>query len=505
LNHIAFKPITIVCAIALSFLIQNICCPEVHSFTLNESVTAFPEPDPDWKIFSKSLKVSPDSTILAVVAKKGDHMAVIRNGVLQKTFAKIGRATPVFSPDSSVMAYTGYNNGQWHMVVNETVHPGFKAVAPPLFSSDGKHLAYGVQDGLKQRVILDAKQGPEFDGILLKPGHFIFSPDSSRLAYIAAQDKKMLVVDNGKSDKPFDMAAKPAFSPNSKRLVCTVKNGDQWHVLENGKIGPGFDAIDVPFFSPDSKQLAYIATVGKEMLLAVDGEKGSTLDGVANPVFSPDSSRLAYIGVDGQKWFVVLDGKQGERFDRIGAFEFSRDSKHIAYSAQNGDDWMMIFDGKDQGEFDIVSIPVFSSDSATLAYAAKKGDRWQVVVNGTSGTHYDAVTLPVFSPDGSRVVYMAQKADKWSVIVDGQEGPWFDGTSMATFSPDSKHMAYLVKRGQVWSLAVDGVPGEKLFLGGVKGAALVFDSDTRFHTLVMGVDGHAFARVDVEIEELCEI
>ena len=60
---------------------------------------------------------------------------------------------------------------------------------------------------------------------------------------------------------------------------------------------------------------------------------------------------------------------------------------------------------------------------------------------------------------------------------------------------------YLIKRGQAWSLAVDGVPGEQLFLGGVKGATLVFDSDTRFHTLVMGVDKHAFGRVDVEIKE----
>ena len=230
---------------------------------------AFPEPDPEWKIFSQSLKVSPDSATLTGVAKNGDLMAVIRNGERLKAFSKIGRATPIFSPDSAVMAYTGYQNGQWHMVANETVHPGFKAVAPPLFSPDGRHLAYVVQDGVHQRVILDGKKGPQFNGILLKPGQFVFSPDSTRLAYVAAKDKKMLLVDNGNPGKPFEMAAKPAFSPDSRRLAYTVKDGNQWHVLENGKPGPGFDAVDVPFFSPDSKRLAYMATTGKKMMLVV--------------------------------------------------------------------------------------------------------------------------------------------------------------------------------------------------------------------------------------------
>ena len=103
MNHRIYKPYFIISIIALTVFIHHDLCTEAHSFSLNETLTAFPEPPSEWKIFSKSLTVSPDSTILAGVAQNGEKMAVVKNGVLQETFSKIGRATPVFSPDSSIM------------------------------------------------------------------------------------------------------------------------------------------------------------------------------------------------------------------------------------------------------------------------------------------------------------------------------------------------------------------------------------------------------------------
>ena len=165
----------------------------------------------------------------------------------------------------------------------------------------------------------------------------------------------------------------------------------------------------------------------------------------------------------------------------------------------------MVVDGNPRPPFDIVSIPIFSPDGRTLVYAAKRSseesDQWLAVVNDVAGPVFDSITLPFFSPDGRRTAYMARTDKQWRVVSDGVEGPVFDGVSMPAFSPDGKHLAYLIKQGQAWSVAVDGVPGKTRFLGGIKGARLVFDTAARLHTLVMGVDNKAFARLDVTIIE----
>jgi hypothetical protein len=69
-------------------------------------------------------------------------------------------------------------------------------------SPDSKHLAYVARRGEKLFVVVDGKEGKEYDGI--GAGTLIFSPDSKHLAYVAIRGEKRFVVVDGKEGKEYD-------------------------------------------------------------------------------------------------------------------------------------------------------------------------------------------------------------------------------------------------------------------------------------------------------------
>jgi len=62
-------------------------------------------------------------------------------------------------------------------------------------SRDGLHVAYAVQNGGKQLVVIDGKPGPEYDGI--SAGNLVFSPDGKHVLYVARKGDKQLVIVDG--------------------------------------------------------------------------------------------------------------------------------------------------------------------------------------------------------------------------------------------------------------------------------------------------------------------
>ena len=73
-------------------------------------------------------------------------------------------------------------------------------------SPDSKRVAYVTQVGDKQFVVVNGKEGKQYDGIWWEP---IFSPDSKRLAYVAVVGTgllgtKLFVVVGGKEGKQYD-------------------------------------------------------------------------------------------------------------------------------------------------------------------------------------------------------------------------------------------------------------------------------------------------------------
>jgi Tol biopolymer transport system component len=76
-----------------------------------------------------TLTVSPDSSRLAYLAKRGDKWLVVVDGVERKEYDGIGKGSPLFSPD-------------------------------------GMRVGYGAGRGGKQLVVVDGVEGKEYNGFL---------------------------------------------------------------------------------------------------------------------------------------------------------------------------------------------------------------------------------------------------------------------------------------------------------------------------------------------------
>ncbi len=112
-------------------------------------------------------------------------------------------------------------------------------------------------------------------------------------------------------------AANPAFSPDSRRVAYVAARGGKWLVVVDGVEGKEHDGIVAgsPVFSADSKRVAYAARRVAKQLVVVDGVEGKEYDGAANLVFSPDSKRVAYEAKRGDRWLAVVDGVEGKEYD----------------------------------------------------------------------------------------------------------------------------------------------------------------------------------------------
>ena len=90
----------------------------------------------DWEMYLPSLKISPDSTRMAYMVRKGNKFAVIENGQISPTVDSIGKDTPIFSPDSKHMAYIAKKGAKWHIVLDGKENEGYEAAFVPVFSPD---------------------------------------------------------------------------------------------------------------------------------------------------------------------------------------------------------------------------------------------------------------------------------------------------------------------------------------------------------------------------------
>jgi hypothetical protein len=68
----------------------------------------------------------------------------------------------------------------------------------------------------------------------LKAWQLIFSPDGSKVAYVAEHADKQFVVVNDEEGPKFDSVDEPVFSPDSKRLAYGAQEGRRfwWKVMQ---------------------------------------------------------------------------------------------------------------------------------------------------------------------------------------------------------------------------------------------------------------------------------
>ena len=133
-----------------------------------------------------------------------------------------------FSSDGKRVAYAGRNDRtgdvrrrdtECFAVVDGKPGPAYYWVGNLEFSPDGEHIAYRAIKGNKSVMVVDYKEGPEYD--FIDTGRTpIFSPKGNRTAYLVQRrDKnKWFVVVDGQESSEYDQVLNFKFSPNVRNL-----------------------------------------------------------------------------------------------------------------------------------------------------------------------------------------------------------------------------------------------------------------------------------------------
>jgi Tol biopolymer transport system component len=362
---------------------------------------------------------SADAMHFAYEATKGAVTRIVVDGQEWPAFDQV--TMPVFALDGRV-GYGAQKDKQWTVSIagKPIVQCDHIADGMPIFSADAKHFAIEVEIGNKWNINLDGTPGPGFDTIT----NVTFSPNGSRLAYIAEDAGKTHVIIDGKDEPQPDGIRKNSFvfSPDGKHYGYTANVGEKQAVFIDGQKKTAYDGAAPPVFSRDGAHIAYAAAKGKKQVMVIDGVESPEYDSAAMPVFSPDGSRLAYTAIKDHQNFVVLDGKPGPGYDDIGfnAMVFSPDNLHFAYGAKKANHWVLVSDGAEVGTFDAIAegSPMYSPDSKHLAASVRIGAKRLVIVDNQPGPEYDLILRggPIFQPDGS-LAFLAINKNMISRIV----------------------------------------------------------------------------------------
>jgi Tol biopolymer transport system component len=168
-------------------------------------------------------------------------------------------------------------------------------------------------------VVLDGQKGPTF----LEVGEPVFSPDGRSVAYLARVGKdEWAVALNGKAGPTFrEVWGKPLFGPNGERLAYVARLIDKGGkrqlvaVIDGKPSSPRQSVFDLSF-SPDSRHVAYVARDGEVESVVADGQSGPQYDEVLRPRPSEDQLYLAF----GPKGSVEYLARRGDTIYRVRQF-----------------------------------------------------------------------------------------------------------------------------------------------------------------------------------------
>jgi len=325
---------------------------------------------------------------------------------------KIMQRTKLPAKEGDVYSLTLNSDGKrlaylWRGKRRSSVWIGDKKVSPDFgniteliaFCPDGSKVAYSAEARFNNMSVWvnNSRISPEFSQIV----DVVFSPDCSTVAYRAVTHRdfdpkawgKNSIWINGTRVSPEGSSAYPRlpiFSPDGSKVAYIAEIDKKWSVWINDKrVSPEFDMIEGDLiFSPDGSSVAYTGVRDKIASIWIDGKR--QFDNAYGPVFSPDGSKIAYRKVEGGAWSVYINNKKvSPQFRFVSRLAFSSDGSKVAYSA-GGDkenQYVWINDKRVSPEFSpfLIGDLVFSPDGSSVAYRVlyrgKNGFIWSIWIN----------------------------------------------------------------------------------------------------------------------------
>lgn len=385
----------------------------------------------------------------------------------------------------------------------------FTEIENVTFSQDGKHVAYKATVGQKFTVVLDEKEGKQYDRI----DYITFSPNGEKIAYVATLDKKDFVVVNNEEGTRYDEIRNVVFSPDSKLVAYAILYwpggfsglvisglviGDQeFKNLGNALLGSFEDFT----FSQNGKKAAWVTGAESSenidtgnyrkkdevyldyYVITIDLESkktsklsNDTYDNISQLVSSPDGQKIAYTGSKNDKKYISINGSKYELPDNGVSFiipsnysnivlpnfsevslAFSPDSQKLAYvTYDTGKNYLILGDQRfDTLDFYGLETPiVFSPNGKRTAFGVR--DKLAIgnymIVDNHKEKVYEGISYPVFSPDSQKVAYVVEENNKKFIVINGKEIEISEIIyTSPIFTADSKMIGYGAKSGnELW-------------------------------------------------------
>jgi WD40 repeat protein/serine/threonine protein kinase len=423
------------------------------------------EPSPPYDgIARNSLLFSPDGSRCSFSAIDRAKAFRVTDGNGGRAFDETGTDF-VFSPDGKRTAYAAKDGGNWFLVVDGEVQRQIEGIVPHTltFSPDSKRLAYAVAKADHTcYIVVDGKAGPVYDSIGAGPPPrfrfwqgpigVVFSPDSRRLAYLAAQGgKKFLVVDGRPEEIGIDLLwAEPSgdgaiyFSSDSSRFAYGGVRAKRFFFVVDGNLSREYDNLRHFEFSQDGTHFAFAAAKGNRFVITVDGvERAEYGAVVAGPVFRPDGI-LEFLAADEKSlWRVEVKNLPRLPALPLTSQEVETDTSHL--SKIDVHQWqVMCWENK--------RWKLYPADKMTLT----EGPDAIRVENTTDGNWLATFAHTVHSFDGDFSAVVEVKGGHFVSLISS------DGADRTVFcdcpSDASWHVFNVQRRGKRIGCFVDGRP-----------------------------------------------
>jgi hypothetical protein len=331
------------------------------------------------------------ATVRASAASPGSPMLLLMDGkpVLKADSVKLHVPPAGNMNVAEVLQGSNRATGVKFLVIDGKKVPGSEipasvAIQQFVFSPDGKHYAcvYGNKTGTGATwVFSDGKKGLNYQDIQ----QLAFTPDSSKLVYLALTNGKRFIVYGGQESDGVMGVLDPVTAPAGNHVAAIFPsiNGAPGKFYLDGKTTPvpGRAAVSVSF-SPDGAHYAYNC----DGRLVLDGvvQENSAMHGNNDVkfIFSPDSKHVAHFSTKistspwtpgiflDRKWFPVEAGITSG----ITRMAFTPDSKHLVWALETADyHFRAYIDGK----------PVFEASRPTQGTELNSAAWWEPAGDGT--------------------------------------------------------------------------------------------------------------------------
>ncbi len=254
------------------------------------------------------LELSADGSRSIYAARRGEAAHVVVDRAVEPAWGAVSRLT--LGPGDH-WAYAASEGDGWRLVVDDKVGPVVDVIRSITFREDGEHVAWTAQlaPGLDVLCVDDAPIAPLSD-----PARFALRPampdGALGLAYVIDAGTGQQVVVDSRHEPVYDAIGSLVWS-RTGRLAYTAKRGTAWFVVADGRELWGGEHVSEPVFSDDGRRLGFVALRGKGTYVVVDDTTHRfDLAFDDSLVFSRDGAHWAVIAgeVAREQLFVAIDG-----------------------------------------------------------------------------------------------------------------------------------------------------------------------------------------------------